>query len=99
MYLFCENLRKDMVKTRSSHRGVLLKRCSQKFRKIHWKTPVPKTLNKVAGLSGRLLLENLNISNVTDNKLFWKSVKPLLLGKSRLRYRINISEKGRILTL
>ena len=56
-------------------------------------------LNKVAGLSGRMLLENLNISNVTDNKLFWKSVKPLLSGKSRLRYRINISEKGRILTL
>ena len=54
--------------------------------------------NKVADLSGWLLLENLNINNVTDNKLFWKSVKPLLSAKSRLRYRINISEKGEILT-
>ena len=54
--------------------------------------------NKVAELSGWLLLENLNINNVTDNKLFWKSVKPLLSAKSRLRYRINISEKGEILT-
>ena len=41
--------------------------------------------------------ENLNIKNVTDNKLFWKSVKPLLSDKSRIRDRINISEKGEIL--
>ena len=41
--------------------------------------------------------ENLNIKNVTDNKLFWKSVKPLLSDKSRIRDRINISEKGKIL--
>ena len=36
--------------------------------------------------------ENLNIKNVTDNKLFWKSVKPLLSDKSRIRDRINKSE-------
>ena len=40
--------------------------------------------------------ENLNIINVTDNKLFWKSAKPLLLDKSRIRDRINIREKGEI---
>ena len=40
---------------------------------------------------------NLNIKNVTDNKLFWKSLKPLLSDKSRIRDRINISEKGEIL--
>ena len=38
--------------------------------------------------------ENLNMKNVTDNKLFWKSVKPLLSDKERIRDRINISEKG-----
>ena len=32
-----------------------------------------------------------------DNKLFWKSVKPLLSDKSHIRGRINISETGEIL--
>ena len=41
--------------------------------------------------------KNLNIRNVTDNKLFWKSVKPLLSDKSHRRDTINISEKGKIL--
>ena len=47
--------------------------------------------------SKRGYYENLNIETVTDNKLFWKSVKPLLSDKSRIRDRINISEKGKIL--
>ena len=47
--------------------------------------------------SRRGYFENLNITNVTDDKLFWKSVKPLLSDKSRIRDRINISEKGKIL--
>ena len=34
---------------------------------------------------------------VIDNKLFWKSVKPLLSDKSRISDSINISEKGEIL--
>ena len=41
--------------------------------------------------------ENLNIKNVTDNKLFWKSVNPLLSDKLRIRDRIIISKKGEIL--
>ena len=41
--------------------------------------------------------KNLNIKNVTDNELLWKSVKPSLSDKSRIRDRINISEKGKIL--
>ena len=47
--------------------------------------------------SKRGYYENLSIKNVTDNKLFWKSVKPLLSGKSRIRDRINIIEKSEIL--
>ena len=46
--------------------------------------------------SKRGYYENLNIKNVTDNKLFWKSVKPLS-DKSRITDRINISEKCEIL--
>ena len=49
------------------------------------------------GESKRAYYENLNIKKVTDNKLFWKSVKPLLSDKSRIRDRINISEKCEIL--
>ena len=45
--------------------------------------------------SKRGYYKNLNIKNVTDNKLFWKSVKPLLSDKSRIRDRINLSEKGK----
>ena len=41
--------------------------------------------------------ENLNIKNVTDNKLFRKSVKPLLSDKSGIRDRVNVSEKSEIL--
>ena len=47
--------------------------------------------------SKRRYHENLNINNVPDNKLLWKSVKPLLSKKSRIRDRISISEKGEIL--
>ena len=47
--------------------------------------------------SKRGCYENLNIKNVTDNKLFWESVKPLLSDKSRIRDRISINEQGDIL--
>ena len=41
--------------------------------------------------------ENLNKKNITNNKLFWKSVKDLVSDKSRIRDRIIISEKDEIL--
>ena len=49
--------------------------------------------------SKRGYYENLSIKNVTDNKLFWKSVKHLLSDKSRIRdkSKVNISKKGEIL--
>ena len=37
------------------------------------------------------------MKNVTNNRLFWKSVKSLLLDKSRIIYRMSISEKREIL--
>ena len=43
--------------------------------------------------------ENLYIKSVTDNKLFWKSVQPLLSDKSCTRDRITMSEKGEILKI
>ena len=37
------------------------------------------------------------MKNVTNNRLFWKSVKSLLLDKSRIIYRMSIIEKCEIL--
>ena len=37
------------------------------------------------------------MKNVTINRLFWKSVKSLLLDKSRIIYRMSIIEKCEIL--
>ena len=37
------------------------------------------------------------MKNVTINRLFWKSVKSLLLDKSRIIYRMSISEKCEVL--
>ena len=47
--------------------------------------------------SRRGYYENVNIKNAADNKLFLKSVKPLLSGKSHIRDRIIISRKGETL--
>ena len=47
--------------------------------------------------SKRGYYENLIIEDVTDNKLFQKSVKPLPSDKSRMRYRTTTSEKGDLL--
>ena len=47
--------------------------------------------------SKREYYENLFIKNVNDNRIFGKSVKPLLSDKSRIRDRISISEKEEIL--
>ena len=37
--------------------------------------------------------ENLNEKNITDNKHFWKTVKPFLTKKIHLRERINLTEE------
>ena len=42
--------------------------------------------------------QNLNEKNVTDNKKFWKTVKPLLSDKSVSREKINLTENEKMLT-
>ena len=39
---------------------------------------------------------NLNEKDIFDNKLFWKTIKPLLYDKVMTRDRINLSEKGEL---
>ena len=41
--------------------------------------------------------QNLNEKNVTDNKKFWKTVKPLLSNKSVSREKINLTENEKML--
>ena len=39
----------------------------------------------------------LNEKDIVDNKLFWKTVKPLLSDKNILKDKINLSENGQII--
>ena len=49
----------------AASRGVLQKRCSYKFRKIHRKTPVPESLfNKVADLRPETLLKKETLAQL-----------------------------------
>ena len=41
--------------------------------------------------------ENLDETKVSDNKLFWKKVKPSLSEKFNARERISLSENGEIM--
>ena len=39
----------------------------------------------------------LNEKDIVENKLFWKTVKPLLSDKNILKDKINLSENGQII--
>ena len=43
--------------------------------------------------------ENLDERKVSDNKLFWKTVKPSLSEKFNARERISLSENGKVVKL
>ena len=42
--------------------------------------------------------DNLNIKNVTDNKIFWKTVKPFLSDKVTNVQKINLLEEGKLIS-
>ena len=37
--------------------------------------------------------QNINLSKITDNKKFWKTVRPLLSNKVKTNHKINLTEK------
>ena len=39
------------------------------------------------------IVKNLNLKEITDNTMFWKTIKPLLSDKSCIRDGISISQK------
>ena len=44
----------------------------------------------------KIYFENLNEKDILDNKLFWKTIKPLLSDKVMARDRINLFVKGKL---
>ena len=57
--------------------------------------------NKCAKMTKRVKREyfsNLNITSVTDNKMFWKTVKPFFSEKNTTRPKITIVEKDKVVT-
>ena len=47
----------------------------------------------------RQYFENLNLSSITDNKLFWKTVSPLFTDKNGFKNnKITLVEGGKVLT-
>ena len=77
--------------TRSRLRNCFLKNRSEKNRKLFC-----KQRNKCVSVlrkSENDHFANLNEKNVTDNKRFWKTVKPFLSKKIHLSERINLTEE------
>ena len=77
--------------TRSRLRNRDLKSRSEENQKLFC-----KQRNKCVSLlpkSKKDYFENLNEKNITDNKRFWKTVKPFLTKKIHLPERINLTEE------
>ena len=82
---------KKAIINRSRLRNLVLKK--QRWRKS--KT-ICKQRNKCDSLlrkSKKDYFENLNENNITDNKRFWKTVKPFLSKKIRLPERATLTEE------
>ena len=73
-----------------SSKNNFLRRKTQETRKLYVKqrskfVPLLKKAEKE-------YYQNLDEKNVIDNKIFWKTVKPLLSDKSVSREKINLTE-------
>ena len=77
--------------TRSRLRNRFLKNRSEENRKLFC-----KQRNKCVSLLRKTkkdYFENLNEKNITDNKRFWKTIKPFLSKKIYFSERINLTEE------
>ena len=50
------------------------------------------------GTDFSVLIKRMNKNNITDNKKFWKTVKPYLSNKMRTTDKIKLVENGEIIT-
>ena len=88
-----KNLRKAMME-RSRLRNIFLKKKTKESKKSY-----NKQRNYCVNLlrKTRFLVANLNINKITDNKKFWKIVKPLLSDKLILKDVIDLAKDGKML--
>ena len=90
-----KSLQKEIMK-RSRLRNKLLKTNSEIDRKAY-----NKQRNYCVNLTRKTkkdYFENLHIKNVTDNKQFWKTVKPFLSDKNKVDDKITLVENSEIVT-
>ena len=88
-----KNLRKAMME-RSRLRNIFLKKETKESKKSY-NTQRNYCVNLLRKTS--FFVTNLNINKITDNKKFWKIVKPLLSDKLILKDVIDLAKDGKML--
>ena len=94
MPFMTKNLSKEIM-TRSRLRNKYLKHKTEENRLLY-----TQQRNKCVSLLRKTKMNyygNLNEKDITDNKKFWKTVKPFLSDKSINSDKINLSENGELI--
>ena len=94
MPFMTKDLSKEMM-TRSRLRNKYLKDKTEENRLLY-----TQQRNKCVSLLRKTKINyygNLNVKNITDNKKFWKTVKPFLSDKSKTSDKIHFNENGELL--
>ena len=94
MPFMTKDLSKEMM-TRSRLRNKYLKDKTEENRLLY-----TQQRNKCVSLLRKTKINyygNLNVKNITDNKKFWKTVKPFLSDKSKTSDKIYLNENGELL--
>ena len=94
MPFMTKDLSKEMM-TRSRLRNKYLKDKTEENRLLY-----TQQRNKCVSLLRKTKINyygNLNVKDVTDNKKFWKTVKPFLSDKSKTSDKIHLNENGELL--
>ena len=94
MPFMTKDLSKEMI-TRSRLRNKYLKDKTKETRFLY-----TQQRNKCVSLLRKTKINyygNLNVKDITDNKKFWKTVKPFLSDKSKTSDKIHLNENGELL--
>ena len=92
-----DNELNQTIMVRSKHRDKFLKLKTEENRLAYAKQR--NYCVKLLKQKKRQYFENLNLSSITDNKLFWKTVSPLFIEKKGSRNnKITLVEVGKVLT-
>ena len=84
-----------MVRSKLRNKFLKLKTEENRFKYAKQRNYCVKLLQQ----KKRQYFENLNLSSITDNKLFWKTVSPLFTEKNGSKNnKITLVEGGKVLT-